>query len=178
MSAYIIMKHSSTYLLATRHQIYCSRNSSGPFPIQTFALHEHLLRHPRFFSIVKICIPCCQAFEVVSHVPMEYECSPNWNCKTVFLPLSVTLAIVYKSFATGRSTVFVGWLVVASRPSNMLVYLRDGSAQTKVLPHRDQSFRSNFLPHPATLYWHRADQSKRWAFSAGAWQGSHCCANF
>ena len=28
-----------------------------------------------------------------------------------------------------------------------------------VLPHRDRSWRSNCLPHPVTVYWHRANQS-------------------
>ena len=31
--------------------------------------------------------------------------------------------------------------------------------QLYVLPHWDRSCRSNFLPHPVTVYWHRADQS-------------------
>ena len=31
--------------------------------------------------------------------------------------------------------------------------------QFYVLPHWDRSSRSNFLPYPVTVYWHRADQS-------------------
>ena len=38
--------------------------------------------------------------------------------------------------------------------------------QFYVLPHWDRSCRSNFLPHPVTVYWHRADQSKRWPYNA------------
>ena len=58
-------------------------------------------------------------------------------------------------------------LLVALRPSNMPVYLRDGSAQTiYVLPHWDRSCRSNFLSHPVTVYWHRADQSQCWPYNA------------
>ena len=30
----------------------------------------------------------------------------------------------------------------------------------------DSSFMSNFLPHPVTVYWHRADQSRRWLYTA------------
>ena len=32
--------------------------------------------------------------------------------------------------------------------------------QLYVLPHWDRSCRPNFLPHPVTVYWHRADQSQ------------------
>ena len=84
--------------------------------------------------------------------------------------------------------------LVAYCPSNMLVYLRDTSAQTSlrcfvgwllivpatsscisgtdllrqfyVLPHWDRSCRSNFLPYPVTVYWHRTNQSQRWPYNA------------
>ena len=51
----------------------------------------------------------------------------------------------------------------------------DQLGQLYVLPHWDRSCRSNFLPHPVTVYWHRADQSQHWP---GTWQGSHWSANF
>ena len=61
-------------------------------------------------------------------------------------------------FALERKAVC--WLV-AQRPSNMLVYLSDGSARTSVgaatLRWKLQIKRS----HPVTVYWHRADQSQR-----------------
>ena len=38
--------------------------------------------------------------------------------------------------------------------------------QFYVLPHWDRSCRSDFLPHPVTVYWHRADQSQRWPSNA------------
>ena len=38
--------------------------------------------------------------------------------------------------------------------------------QFYVLPHWDRSCRSNFLPHPVTVYWHWADQSQRWPYNA------------
>ena len=38
--------------------------------------------------------------------------------------------------------------------------------QFYVLPHSDRSCRSNVLPHPVTVYWHRADQSQRWPYNA------------
>ena len=44
----------------------------------------------------------------------------------------------------------------------MLVYLRDGSAQSYMLPHWDWSCRPNFPSHPVTVYWHWANQSQHW----------------
>ena len=38
--------------------------------------------------------------------------------------------------------------------------------QFYVLPHWDRSCRSNVLPHPVTVYWHRADQFQRWHYNA------------
>ena len=38
--------------------------------------------------------------------------------------------------------------------------------QLYVLPHWDRSCRSNFPSHPVTVYWHQADQSKRWPYNA------------
>ena len=38
--------------------------------------------------------------------------------------------------------------------------------QFYVLPHWDSCCRSNFLPHPATVYWHRTDQPQRWPYNA------------
>ena len=38
--------------------------------------------------------------------------------------------------------------------------------QLYVLPHWDGSCRPNFLPHPVTVYSHRADQSQRWPYNA------------
>ena len=38
--------------------------------------------------------------------------------------------------------------------------------QLYVLPHWDRSCRSNFLPHPVTVYWHWADQSQSWPYIA------------
>ena len=38
--------------------------------------------------------------------------------------------------------------------------------QVYVLPHWDRSYRSNFLPHPLTVSWHRAGQFQRWPYNA------------
>ena len=35
--------------------------------------------------------------------------------------------------------------------------------QVYVLPHWDRSRRSNFLPHPVTVYWHWVNQSQHWS---------------
>ena len=31
---------------------------------------------------------------------------------------------------------------------------------------RAATLKSNFLPHPVPVYWHRADQSRRWSYNA------------
>ena len=36
-----------------------------------------------------------------------------------------------------------------------------------MLPHWDRNCRWNFLSHPVTAYWHRANQSQRWSCNAG-----------
>ena len=38
--------------------------------------------------------------------------------------------------------------------------------QFYMLPHWDRSCRLNVLPHPVTVYWHRADQSQCWPCNA------------
>ena len=57
----------------------------------------------------------------------------------------------------------------------MLVYLKDRSAQFYVLPHWERSCRPNFLSHPVTVYWHRANHDP---ITPGAWQGRRWSANF
>ena len=47
--------------------------------------------------------------------------------------------------------------------------------QFYVLPNWDKSCRSNFLPHPVTVYWHRANQSQYWPYNVR--QRSHWSAN-
>ena len=42
----------------------------------------------------------------------------------------------------------------------------DQLRQLYVLPHWGRSWGSNSLPHPVTVYWHQADQSKRWPYNA------------
>ena len=63
------------------------------------------------------------------------------------------------------SSLFVRWLL------NILATCEcisgtDLLRQFYMLPHWDRSCRSNFLPHPATVYWHQADRSQRWPYNA------------
>ena len=37
---------------------------------------------------------------------------------------------------------------------------------TNKVTYWDRSCRSNFLPHPVTVYWHRVDQFQRWPYNA------------
>ena len=58
-------------------------------------------------------------------------------------------------------------LLVAQRPSNMLVHLMNGSVRHfYVFSYWDRSCRSNFLPHPVKVYWQKANQSQRWPYNA------------
>ena len=56
--------------------------------------------------------------------------------KNIELHLSVQSFIIIISSSSSRSSITCCFGLVAYHPSNMLVYLRDGSAQTiNVLPH-------------------------------------------
>ena len=59
----------------------------------------------------------------------------------------------------------VCWLV-ACLTSQQHASVSQGRICSDVLPHWDRSCRSNFLPHPVTVYWHRADQSQRWPYNS------------
>ena len=43
--------------------------------------------------------------------------------------------------------------------------------QLYVLPYWDRSCRSNVLPHPVIVYWHRADQSQCWPYNVSRLAG-------
>ena len=70
----------------------------------------------------------------------------------------------------GRDCLFVGWLLNIPATCECISGT-DLLRQFYVLPHWDTSCRSNFLPHPVTVYWHRADQSQRWPYNAGRLAG-------
>ena len=70
-------------------------------------------------------------------------------------------------FDTGRKK--VAWMVswFFNVPATIwCISGKDLHRQLYVLPHWDRSCRSNFLPHPVTVYWHRADQSQCWPYNA------------
>ena len=60
--------------------------------------------------------------------------------------------------------VVVGWLLNVPATCECISGT-DLLGQFYVLPHWDRSSRSNFLPHPVTVNWHRADQSQRWSYN-------------
>ena len=62
-------------------------------------------------------------------------------------------------------SLFVGWLLNVPATCEFISGM-DLLRQFYVLPHWDRSCRSNFLLHPVTVYWHRADQSQRWPCNA------------
>ena len=72
---------------------------------------------------------------------------------------------VQKEKEEKKDCLFVGWLL--NVPATWeCISGTDLLRQFYVLPHWDRNFRSNFLPHPVTIYWHRADQSQSWPYNA------------
>ena len=61
--------------------------------------------------------------------------------------------------------VFVCWLLNVPATGECISGM-DLLRQFDVLPHWDRSCRSNVLPHPVTVYWHRSDQSQCWPYNA------------
>ena len=67
--------------------------------------------------------------------------------------------------AKSSGLLFVSWLL--SIPATCKCVLgMDLLRQFYVLPHWDRSCRPNFPSHPVTEYWHRANQSQHWHYSA------------
>ena len=60
---------------------------------------------------------------------------------------------------------FVGWLLNIPATCKCISGT-DLHRQFYVLPHWDRICRSNFLPHPVTVYWHWANQSQHWPYNA------------
>ena len=67
--------------------------------------------------------------------------------------------------AASHVGLFVGWLLNVPA-TGQYISGTDLLRQFYVLPHWDRSWRSNVLPHPVTVYWHRADQSQCWPYNA------------
>ena len=64
----------------------------------------------------------------------------------------------YHKQGPGLECLFVGWLL--NIPATcQCISGTDLLRQFYVLPHWYRSCRSNFLPYPVTVHWHRADQS-------------------
>ena len=83
----------------------------------------------------------------------------------VFFP---SLAMIPNSLTAGD--LFVCWLFNVSATCECISGT-DLLRQFYVLPHWDRSCRSNFLPHPVTVYWHRANQSQRRPYNASRLAG-------
>ena len=63
------------------------------------------------------------------------------------------------------SNLFVCWLLNVPATGECISGT-DLLRQLYVLSHWDRSCGSNVLPHPVTVYWHRADQSQCWPYNA------------
>ena len=62
------------------------------------------------------------------------------------------------------NSLFVCWLLNIPA-TGQCISGTDLLRQFYVLPHWDRSCRSNVLPHPVTVSWHRADQSQCWPYN-------------
>ena len=66
---------------------------------------------------------------------------------------------------SGAACLLVGWLLNVPATCKCI----SGSDllwQFYALPHWDRSCRSNFPSHPVTVYWHRANKSQHWPYTA------------
>ena len=78
----------------------------------------------------------------------------------------------------GFVCLFAGWLL-ALRPSIMLMYPRNGFAQTSLYAAIwDRGCRSNFLYQPVTVYWHRPTSFSADHVTPDVCRGSHWRARF
>ena len=70
-----------------------------------------------------------------------------------------------KEFSLNGLHVVVCWLLNSPATYSCISGM-DLLRQFNMLPHWDKSYRSNFLPHPVTVYWHWANQSQHWPCNA------------
>ena len=141
-----------------------------------------------FLSLARAHQQCNVSTRILTQTPFIIVFKRDWHLiKTILLACCSTLLSepYFKLFSCAveknryRSAMLVRWLV-DQRPSNRLVYLRDGSAQTSFtcchteIEVADQTFyltQSQYtdtgLTSPSTN-----------PITPGAWQGRHWSANF
>ena len=131
----------------------------------------------------------CFKFHVISSFPWPAQQEgpfipkitvSHWDChpaqitmqaltvKDFFAPLKMPFQLRITegtTYPANRRVCFVGWLLNVPATCECISGT-DLLRQFYVLPHWDRSCRSNVLPHPVTVYWHRADQSQHWPYNA------------
>ena len=83
------------------------------------------------------------------------QCGSTHNCPSRSVPE------IHKHVAGW----LVGWLLNVPATCECISGT-DLLGQLYVLPHWDRTCRQNFLPHPITVCWHRAEQSQHWPYNA------------
>ena len=121
------------------------------------------------FSLPRCCLLCqsverlCHAGQVRDELPVElYWAQERLQAWDVHRRWHLQNCLDLGSYGV---VVVVGWLLNAPATCGCISGT-DLQRQFYVLPHWDRSCRSNFPPHPVTVYWHRADQSQRCPYNA------------
>ena len=140
-----------------------SMEREAVFTIENFSQESkgtQLYIHDYVFLIVVLMISClckCRnSFQVICFNFYEYTMPSCYS----------HLVLVFTS--QQWLTYNVCWLVgcLTSQQQASVSQGRICEDNFNMLPHWDRSCRSNVLPHPVTVHWHRADQSQCWPYNA------------
>ena len=124
---------------------------------------EENKRKDHFYGWVLQCL--------ISHLSFSFVSEECTSVMSVSVTHKTELSLLFKKKKKKKKNqwfdpygVVVGWLL--NVPATCLcISGTDLLRQLYVLPHWDKSCRSNFLPHPVTVYWHWADQSQHWPYN-------------
>ena len=143
----------------------------------------------RYFCIHQLLFPCLEVFvqSASPHHAVGCKVLPGLGvdvkCFHVSLAdiLVAQLWAVFESPSRCQLSIEIVCLLVAERPSNMLLYLRDGSAQTisRAAGHTEIELADPTFHLTQSQYTDAGPTSPSAdPITLGAWQGSHWSANF
>ena len=108
-----------------------------------------------------LCVKCVKKFQDISEECGQFT---QWNGSILAMCYLKCSIMGIKWFM-----VMVGCFLAcltSQQHASVCISGMDLLRQFYVLPHWDGSGRSNFLSHPVTVYWHRANQSQHWPYNA------------
>ena len=175
-----VMQWQKSSATVKQFQVGCSRECSGtlgPAILTTqkklfpHILFFYFLRHFTFFSstppqchphwfLLKLCLVHAQYW----HVPHKKVCPLASASVGLWQGIHLQRGSSPLSLMEPYQSLFVCWLFNVPA-TGYCISGTDLLRQFYVLPHWDRSYRSNFLPHPVTVYWHWADQSQCWPYN-------------